>query len=513
MQYDVTAAMLKSLIEELPVACADETPRTSNAQVPASSLTASWPRSFNGQPQEVPFEIAKLQSALSVLSPDALRGQAKLYEPGDAGTSQNYWLVVIWGIASLGWTCGRDIAQDWSRRSTRYTEDGFTAAWNAYDPSRPNPITVASLFRLAIDNGWSSDAIDLNSVLPITANASRYRVLSPVDVQALRPQKWRVKNVLPETGLAALFGPSGSGKSFLALDLASAISRGTYWFGMRTYQAPVCYVMLEGEGGIRNRMAALESAQGQLPIDRFGVVTQQFHLTTPQDVTDLAAVIPHGAVVFIDTLNRAAPTTDENSSKEMGIILEGAKALQSSTGGLVIVVHHTGKDATKGMRGHSSLHAALDAAIEVERSVTGGRHWSIAKSKDGEDGKRVAFNLKVHVLGQDADGDDISSCSVEPDLSGIFVKPEPQGRNQRQALKAIKKALSGSQASTGMAGCPAGVLCMKVEDAVAAISSAISTTPRNKRRSESRRLIDALIEREYIGSGMSSDDDVWCWLL
>ena len=74
-------------------------------------------------------------------------------------------------------------------------------------------------------------------------------------------------------------------------------------------------------------------------------------------------MVPPGAVVFLDTLNRAAPTADENSSKDMGEILSAAKLLQSLINGLVVLVHHTGKDATKGLRGHSSLFAALDAAV------------------------------------------------------------------------------------------------------------------------------------------------------
>ncbi len=72
--------------------------------------------------------------------------------------------------------------------------------------------------------------------------------------------------------------------------------------------------------------------------------------------------------MFIDTLNRSAPDADENSSKDMGLIIDGMKKIQSQCEGLVICVHHTGKDVSKGLRGHSSLLAALDSAIQVERT-------------------------------------------------------------------------------------------------------------------------------------------------
>ena len=97
---------------------------------------------------------------------------------------------------------------------------------------------------------------------------------------------------------------------------------------------------------------------------------QPFKLTEPQDVADMAAAVLSagaGAVTFIDTLNASAPGIDENASRDMGLLGEAAKALQALTGGLVAAVHHTGKDAARGLRGHSSLFAALDAAVEVSR--------------------------------------------------------------------------------------------------------------------------------------------------
>lgn len=280
---------------------------------------------------------------------------------------------------------------------------------------------------------------------------------------------------------------------------------------MRVKKAPVVYVMLEGEGAIRNRVAAMQAAYGALPSTDFLAVVQPFTLTTRQDVADLAAVLPRESVVFIDTLNRAAPTSDENSSKEMGVILQGAKDLQASIGGLVVLVHHTGKDPTKGMRGHSSLHAALDAAIEVERDAKGTRTWSVAKSKDGEDGRRVAFKLVPHVLGTDADGDEITSCSVAPDTSAVFVRPEPSGSNQKMVLKAIKGALNAPRASTGMAGCPAGTTCLGMEEAVT-VAAAVLTTAGNRRTNVARTTIKSLIASGHLISKLDAGDDAWLWL-
>lgn len=514
MRNDITLEMLERLNAELAAEVATKSAASlaTTSALPISTRNALQLMPGRVQVPETQHEVEKLKSALATLSADVPRGQSKLFEPGDATTSDNYWLIVIWGIASLGWACGKDIAREWSMQSARYTEDGFEAAWRAYDPTRPKSIGVGSLYKLAMDHGWRTSPPAHNQNTTEPGNAARYHVLSPTDILELPPQQWRVKNLLPATGLAAIFGPSGSGKSFLALDLAAAIAHGTPWFGFRVNRAHVVYVMLEGEGGVRNRVAALEQVQGQLLAGWFGVILQQFLLTEHMDVTDLAAVIPDGAVVFIDTLNRAAPTSDENSSKDMGIILQAAKDLQARSGGLVVVVHHTGKDQTKGMRGHSSLHAALDAAIEVQRTANGGRYWSIAKAKDGEDGQQVAFRLKRHLLGRDMDGDEITSCSVEPDLTSIFVKAEPKGAKQRQALKTIRNALSGSQASSGVECCPPDSAAMKVELAVATVANTLTTTKSNQRNYEARRLVQALIASEHLMSALDGAQEAWCWI-
>ena len=267
----------------------------------------------------------------------------------------------------------------------------------------------------------------------------RYKLLNRDDLAALPALSWRVRGVLPAGGLAGLYGPSASGKSFLAFDMAAAIADGERWFGCRVEAAPVVYAALEGEAGFKLRAQAWEAHQGRTLPDGLHMVLQPFKLTDPRDVSDLAAVVPDGAVVFIDTLNRAAPAADENSSSDMGEILQAAKRLQALTAGLVVLIHHSGKDVTKGLRGHSSLFAALDAAIEVSRDGDR-REWRCAKSKDGADGDAHPFKLEVKTLGMDGYGDPITSCVVRTDTTAADVRAVklPQGGNQRLVYEGIR---------------------------------------------------------------------------
>jgi len=262
------------------------------------------------------------------------------------------------------------------------------------------------------------------------------------EVMRLPPVQWIVRGVLPRDGLAVVYGPSGSGKSFLVLDLLACMVDGREWFGRKVRPVPVTYCALEGEAGLPQRMQAYQRRHGATDWERMKVWMAAFDLLVAEDVERLAAAIGSagagGGVVVLDTLNRAAPGTDENSSQDMGNIIAACKRLQGLVGGLVLLVHHTGKDATKGLRGHSSLYAALDAAVEVTRSEDR-REWKVAKSKDGRDGDAEPFLLEQITLGEDADGEPVTSC--------VVVRGEPQQGErvpkmtgtERLALNALRK--------------------------------------------------------------------------
>lgn len=150
-----------------------------------------------------------------------------------------------------------------------------------------------------------------------------------------------------------------------------------------------------------------------------------------------------GAVVFVDTLNQASPGGDENSSETMGNIIANAQLLSSLVEGLVVLVHHSGKDTAKGLRGHSSLMAAMDAVIEV-RSGPGGREWYLQKAKDDAGGHSRPFELVPYEVDTDEDGDPVSSCAVRPSLGlDAPVLKVPTGKHQKAAL-AVVRQLCGS---------------------------------------------------------------------
>lgn len=270
----------------------------------------------------------------------------------------------------------------------------------------------------------------------------RFKLMSPAELAALPPVRWRVRGVLPSEGIAAIYGQSGSGKSFLVLDMLAAIAAGRPWFGCRVKPAPVLYVALEGEAGIAQRIQAHQKRHGPLA-PGFRFLLQPLDIRKQGDRADIITAAKAaglaGGVLCVDTLSRAAPGMDENAPDDMGQVIDGLKALQAEIGGLVLAVHHSGKDATKGMRGHSSLIAALDAALEVTRTADR-REWSASKSKDGRDGDGYPFRLEVIELGTDEDGDIITSCAIEADDSPAPKRQKGLTETQRQGIAAYSCA-------------------------------------------------------------------------
>lgn len=344
-----------------------------------------------------------------------------------------------------------------------------------------------------------------------TATRPRYRLQSADELANLPPLRWRVRGILPDSGLAAVYGASGSGKSFLVLDMAAAIAEGRDWYGARTKPCHVVYIALEGEHGISQRVRALRTHYGET-LDGFHFLTQSVSLLEQGDIAALVEVIcmagAAGGMVIIDTLNRAAPGADENSSSDMGAIIENAKRLQIALGGVVLLVHHSGKDAAKGPRGHSSLLAALDTAIEVTRDGKGeARAWKVAKSKDGRDGDERLFRLEVVELGTDDEGYMLDSCVVveEEAPAEATRRKEPKGGNQRMVLDGLKEMLRKSQAY-GKAGAPIIRPCVELEAAVVQCGARLACE--EKRRPERARLaITGLVS-----SGVVELRDGWIWL-
>jgi len=263
--------------------------------------------------------------------------------------------------------------------------------------------------QLAAMRGEDLDAIDVEP-------SNRFRIWSADEICAQPSPGWIVKRVLPVAELAVIYGEPGSGKSFLAFDLCCAIARGASWSadGLRVKRGRCVYVFAEGASGAKQRVMAYRRQHGN-DVAMPGMISERPNLFDAKDSALLCRkILAQGGadVIVIDTLSAASPGADENAGRDLGKVIDHCKFLHAQTGALVVVVHHSGKDSSKGPRGWSGLHGAADAEIEVVRNGDY-RLATVVKQKDGADGVAFGFKLKRVVVGLDEDGDEISSCVIE----------------------------------------------------------------------------------------------------
>ncbi|MGZ3184382.1 MAG: AAA family ATPase [Telluria sp.] len=275
----------------------------------------------------------------------------------------------------------------------------------------------------------------------------RFRVLAPGEFLQRKRAGWIVKGVLPRAGLALLVGASGSGKTFWVLDLVAAIARGIEWRGHKVTKGRAVVIAAEGAGGFRNRLEAYMSYHGvDLAGFDVGVIPDAPNFLVADDVKAVVAALRTFGkldVIVVDTYAQVMPGGDENGGVDGGKVVKHCQLLHKLTGALVILVHHVGKDLSKGARGWSGLRAAADVEITVERAQDH-RAATVTKQKDGEEGQEFGFRLNTVSIGEDDEGEEITSCVVEHTaaVAKAEQKKDPKGDNEKVVLK-LAQELTG----------------------------------------------------------------------
>lgn len=258
-----------------------------------------------------------------------------------------------------------------------------------------------------------------------------------------------VKGVLYEQSIAVLYGESGTGKSFFALDLAAHVSEGKPWRDLRVNKGAVLYVSMEGKANIENRIATLKDHYG-MALDSFYLLTDHVNMFDPSaDIKDLILCINEIqknepiSLIVLDTLARAMAGGDENSSQDMGILINHADILKDTTGACIKFVHHSGKDATKGMRGSGALKAGIDTEIEIIKGDENNPHVAtILKQKEGVEGVKFGFSLSPKVVGVNKYEEEVSTCVVEiKDAETENNKSESRSKLENDLYNSLVRAI------------------------------------------------------------------------
>jgi hypothetical protein len=259
-----------------------------------------------------------------------------------------------------------------------------------------------------------------------------------------------VRGLLEREQLSVVFGRPGSGKTFFVLDVGMRIAAGMDVLGRQPFHGGVIYIAAEAGRSIANRVWAFKQHHGlhghHIP---FAAITSARDLRMRPDSADILhlgeminEILPKLGcdlvLIIIDTLNRSFGGGDENSSLDMGAFVTTMGRLRDNLHCAVLAVHHSGKDETRGSRGHSSLKGAVDTEIEAIKKMSGTCEIWVRKQRDGPDGHMAtSFQLHRIELGHDDDGELVTSCVV---LAGPNAK-EPLTPQTAKAWMMLEKAL------------------------------------------------------------------------
>lgn len=337
--------------------------------------------------------------------------------PTDEPTCTPY----IWAIhhETEGSEEGLALAHDWcsgvlhSTEHPEYEFDYVEERWHRANDDKGNAKTWRSVEYEAKKNGWVE-----NTAPPHPESTENDKVPFRDGLtfsQGFADTEWVVDDVIPRAEVGVIYGTSGSGKTFFAMDLACAIHRGDEWRNKYVQKSDVFYIASEAGSGIKKRIAAYYNHYpiGALP----WFVDYQPNLMSVESISDITESIKsriiNPGIIFVDTL-ALSHDGDENSSQDMSIVLRNLKCLSQATNCVVILIHHPSKTGLTGMRGSGVLAAGCDFVMEVSvDKKTKERLAVVEKLKDGEQGEHFGFKLIPTEVGVSPRGKVITSCYVE----------------------------------------------------------------------------------------------------
>lgn len=198
-------------------------------------------------------------------------------------------------------------------------------------------------------------------------DAARYAWMDEDQFTAMQPPVWLLKDIFTRNSIAMLYGPSGHYKSFIAMNLGAEVAQ---------HGECAFYVAAEGIARMaRKDYPAWKLAYAEERKLPFYMVEDMPNPTDDADYGAFAASIAAKAagrpvgIIFLDTLNRATLGLEENSAKDMAVMLQRMLALKRTFNCCVVAVHHTQKPAegkpVGEPRGSSALYAGCDTVLKV----------------------------------------------------------------------------------------------------------------------------------------------------
>ena len=218
------------------------------------------------------------------------------------------------------------------------------------------------------------------------------------DIEFKAPE-YLIPGMIERGALILGIGASGAGKTFVALDIALCIASGATYNDRDVKKGLVVSINGEGHRGIPSRVDAwcVKNQKKKAELD-FYISDRAVNMTNAEALVELEKELDEivslretPVMIVVDTLARATGGVDENSSKDMGLFIEGCGELIAKYKCTILLIHHTGHKNTTRARGSSALFAAADAELIVEAIGKDDITVTFQKMKDAPTPEKMQF--------------------------------------------------------------------------------------------------------------------------
>jgi len=428
---------------------------------------------------------------------------------------------------------------DWSSRGSTYKPEEMAKKWASFKGSG---VSIGTLIHLAKEHGWQPKTYSAPpEVVQIKKQETTYdpqtgEVIEPkadTKQDELKPYSWIeadditpvidvadfVEGTLRDNEMSVIYGKPNCGKTFFMVDLSLHIALGREWNGREIEQGLVVYVSMEGASGIKNRIIAFKQfykVKDHIPMV---VIPKAFSMMNAGDAANFLKTLylieeQHGRVrmIVIDTLARAMAGGDENSTKDMSVFVANCDAIREHTQAHMAVIHHSGKDDTRGARGSTALLGGIDTEIELTRDkdskiVT----VKVTKQREMEASDDLFYQLETVPLGPDRREKMVTSCVVLPVNSDNIEKKKKVFKvtaRQQTVLNAIHNTMAKYAKERHVLSDMPITSCITREElnSELRVKGFYEGTTRN---TQGTRLRDALEALEIKGLAFSTEALVW----
>jgi len=294
---------------------------------------------------------------------------------------------------------------------------------------------------LAAATGIGSEAADFILAAAQAETQDYFFTRATSYLEQPSPLKWIISGWVPDLGITMIYGESGSGKTFLALDMACHVAAGLSWNGRKTKAGIAVYMAGEGNYGIRQRVAAWCKAHNIDRLDNLLISNKAIDMDSPTASAQIIKAVreltsePVGSIT-IDTLNNHM-SGNENDAKDTRNMLNSVQIVGRAINSGIVLVHHTGNaiEAKNRARGSSAWKASMDSQILVSKKDKL-IEVNCTKMKDTEEPPAFFGKLDPINLGWlDEDGEQITGAVFQIENN----PPEQKQKGESEYAKDVRK--------------------------------------------------------------------------